>query len=96
MRMTLIETVRRLLVYAPRIAACDSCLASGCFTSLREIREITAVLLQSPGFHRYDRCWSCSRNVEAVTYRAHCGHCSLPIERNDDAVPLRSRFCAAM
>jgi hypothetical protein len=83
--VTLIETVRRLLVDAPGIAACDSCLARGCSTSLKEMREITAVLLDSAGFHRHDRCWSCSRNVDAVMYRAKCVHCSLSIEPNDEA-----------
>ena len=85
-RMTPIETVRRLLVHAPGIAVCDSCLAHGCSTSVREIREITAALLNSAGFHRHDRCWGCRRNVDATVYRAKCVHCEVPIESDHDAV----------
>jgi len=80
------ESVRKLLVSAPGIAACDSCLARGCAISLEEIRAATTVLLQTAGFRRHDRCWSCGRHVDAVMYRATCVHCTLPIETNDDAV----------
>jgi hypothetical protein len=85
-QMTPIETVRRLLVDAPGIAICDSCLARSCSISLGEMRHITAMLLKSAGFGRHDRCWSCSRNVTAVLFRAKCVHCSLPIESSDEAV----------
>jgi len=86
--MTPIETVRRLLVDAPGIAVCDSCLALSRFISLDEIRAITAVLLNTAGFERNDRCWSCSRNVTALLFRAKCVYCSLLIESSDDAVVL--------
>jgi hypothetical protein len=69
-QMTPIETVRRLLLDAPGIAVCDSCLARSCSVSLGEMRHITAMLLKSAGFGRHDRCWSCSRNVTALLFRA--------------------------
>jgi len=83
-----IDTVRRLLVDAPGIAICDACLAHSCSISLGEIRAITAVLLNSAGFDRRDRCWSCSRNVKALLFRAKCVHCSLLIESRDMAVVI--------
>lgn len=75
-----------MLVNAPGIAICDSCLALACSTSLEEMRAATAVLLKSAGFQRHDRCWSCSRRVDSIVYRAQCAHCTLPIEPSDDAV----------
>jgi len=90
--MTPIDTVRRLLVDAPGIAICDACLAHSCSISLGETRVITAALLKSAGFDRHDRCWSCSRNVRAVLFRAKCVHCSLPIESSDDAVVIGADF----
>jgi len=85
-QMTTIETVRRLLVDAPGIAICDSCLTRSCSISLGNVRAITAVLLNSAGFDRHDRCWSCCRNVDAIVYRSKCVHCSRPIESGDQAV----------
>jgi hypothetical protein len=90
--ITPIERVRKLLVSAPGIAACDSCLARGCVISLEETRAATAVLLQTTGFQRHDRCWSCGRHVNALMYRANCVHCTLPIEPNADAVGFGTNF----
>jgi ribosomal protein L37E len=86
--MTATETARRMLVKAPGIAICHSCLALGCSTSLEEMREATAVLLKRAGFHRHDRCWSCGRRVDSIVYRAECAHCSLPIELSDETVSV--------
>src|SRR5262249_60009484 len=63
MQTMLIERIRRLLVDAPGIAVCESCLARSYSISLGEMRDIAAMLLRSPGFDRHDRCWSCSRNL---------------------------------
>src|SRR5262249_1806932 len=87
-QMTPIDTVRRLLVDAPGIAVCESCLARSCSIGLGEMRDIAAALLKSAGFDRHDRCWSCSRNVASIVYRAKCVHCSLPIDSSDEAVVI--------
>jgi hypothetical protein len=79
--MTPLETVRRLLIDAPGIAVCDSCLARTCSVSLGEMRATTAVLLKSAGFDRHDRCWSCSRNVTAVLFRASAFIAACPSSR---------------
>jgi CheY-like chemotaxis protein len=73
------EAVRRLLGDTPGEALCDACLAFACGTSLSDMRQVTARLLEDTSFGRLAACARCGRVVATIARLSSCVHCRQPI-----------------